>query len=1142
MKALKSIIYLSALLISSFNTFAGPGDTTEVQFFTFGSPRNKIVNFPSDTTSFEKVLMYYTLKCNPAQSPACGEWDYLTYTYLYDHTGVLDSTEHQQSVYMVKGQSPDTLRLMNNPGWSYEGKFQYSNSSLMTDSALIGSGNYSQNMPLSASSDDARAQYIYKASALSSAGLYYGNFTALRLFLNNTNNLNNLTIRIKNTSIDSITSNIPIESGFFKVFEQNINFSQSGWHTLNFAWPFIWDGVSNILVDFSFKGNQNFAANMIKSDSMSFACSLSSDEQDNLLKFDDNDYIQVSADKLASQLDSIITISFWYNGDASLPQNTVAIFAADSNNRKVFNVHLPWGNGNIYWDAGNSGTTSYDRIYKAAPSKGFYAENWNFWTFTKNAKTGSMKIYRNGILWHSATGRTRLMNNIKTFYIASNTGQGRTTRAMIDEVSVWNKELSVNEILSIMHSKIDNGANNLLYYFDFNEGIGQTTQNLTDSINANLYGYPKWKSYDGIDRMKNFKISHYRPTIVFEEGTYNPANLDSTFIVDSTQTQPVLVVVYGDTIHPNTNKPTDSLIKYEAYYRYLWDSLGVVYDSILVAADTTLINSFHPWWEPPFEVIDRYELGRFITPYGNGLDLGDGFTWVYDVTDFLPLLHDSVHITAGNWQELLDLKFLMIEGTPARDIKNVQNIYKGRYIYKDATIENKLNAKKLAVQSGTKGLNFKITNTGHGMGGNLNCSEFCPRTNSIFVNNQLFTTEYMWRDNCDMNPLYPQGGTWIYSRANWCPGSNVGSYDYDLSQFLPTDSITIDYNMQSYTWNGQGSQPNYIIEGYLIEYGDINFNLNPSILDIIAPNNAKLHSRYNPTAERPIITIRNDGKDTLTSLDVDYKVGNGNWQTYHWTGSLAFGASKNITLNAIDWTSWDRVKLFTAKLKNPNGTTDDYPYNNEMAVPFDVPDVYPSTIIIWLKTNSQAYQNTINIEDKDGNIVWTKGGFSNNTYYKDTVTLPYGAYRLRLMDTGGNGLKFWANMPPYGTQTSGFLRVRNMSGKYIAVPESDFGRELAFSFTVGYNLSVENPGTPDDMVNLYPNPTKGSFNLALGLVKAQDMNVIFSDVNGRVIFVDHKTNIKNETLKYNLNNYPKGIYMVSIRLENSVITKKVIIN
>ena len=55
----------------------------------------------------------------------------------------------------------------------------------------------------------------------------------------------------------------------------------------------------------------------------------------------------------------------------------------------------------------------------------------------------------------------------------------------------------------------------------------------------------------------------------------------------------------------------------------------------------------------PFEVVDRYELSRYITPYGINLTLdSDGWAWVFDVTDYAPLLRDSVELECGNWQEL----------------------------------------------------------------------------------------------------------------------------------------------------------------------------------------------------------------------------------------------------------------------------------------------------------------------------------------------------------------------------------------------------------------------------------------------------------------------------------------------------------
>ena len=79
------------LLFSVFYSFSQ--DTTWVQTFTFDSITNRHdqFEFPAELNSqrFEKVLMYYKLKCSPLTTwdqYNCGEWDYLTYTRVFDHT------------------------------------------------------------------------------------------------------------------------------------------------------------------------------------------------------------------------------------------------------------------------------------------------------------------------------------------------------------------------------------------------------------------------------------------------------------------------------------------------------------------------------------------------------------------------------------------------------------------------------------------------------------------------------------------------------------------------------------------------------------------------------------------------------------------------------------------------------------------------------------------------------------------------------------------------------------------------------------------------------------------------------------------------------------------------------------------------
>ena len=65
---------------------------------------------------------------------------------------------------------------------------------------------------------------------------------------------------------------------------------------------------------------------------------------------------------------------------------------------------------------------------------------------------------------------------------------------------------------------------------------------------------------------------------------------------------------------------------------------------------------------PKGDSTERYCLGSFVTPYGKRLELGgeDGWEWIYDISEYAPILKGDLNLIVGNNQELLDLKFLFI--------------------------------------------------------------------------------------------------------------------------------------------------------------------------------------------------------------------------------------------------------------------------------------------------------------------------------------------------------------------------------------------------------------------------------------------------------------------------------------------------
>lgn len=165
------------------------------------------------------------------------------------------------------------------------------------------------------------------------------------------------------------------------------------------------------------------------------------------LSFSGADYVSVPVDDLTSISDQV-TITLWQYGDAAdQPQDDVIFQAVNSSGNRLLNVHLPWGNGSVYWDAGYA-SGSYDRINKSATASE-YEGQWNHWAFTKNTNTGSMKIYVNGELWHSGTGKTKSMSGIATFKIGAADDGTNNYDGKIDDFRVYDVELDVNDINDI---------------------------------------------------------------------------------------------------------------------------------------------------------------------------------------------------------------------------------------------------------------------------------------------------------------------------------------------------------------------------------------------------------------------------------------------------------------------------------------------------------------------------------------------------------------------------------------------------------------------------------------------------------------------------------------------------------------------
>ena len=631
-------------------------------------------------------------------------------------------------------------------------------------------------------------------------------------------------------------------------------------------------------------------------------------------------------------------------------------------------------------------------------------------------------------------------------------------------------------------------------------------------------------------------------SVLFSDTTYVHFWNTTSNTLDSNLSTLLEIIEFNDATNP-TN-PTDTLYGFEAgFYNMEFDSLVNIIDSFYVTASNTIWINYHTWHQV-FDVIENYELARVITPYGSMLANNWEFTTTFDVTDFIQVLRDSVEIRchysgwSSGFSATLDFEF--IKGTPSRDVVKVENIYSGGFSYNSSSdFENtKLISKKFLIEANSTNAMVKMTSTGHGFDNNQSAAEFKPIDYFVKIDGMQTHTQYNWDSDCGENPIYPQGGTWIYDRANWCPGKRAQAFDHEITPYItPGDSLEINVDFQSYSWSGTQT-PSYIIECQLLQYSDANFSNSAEIIDIIKPSLKDEYSRKNPICGKPLIVIKNYGSAPLTTLDIEYSVAGGTINTFSWAGNLAFNETEEVELPKL--TSWSgNANIFEVTLKNPNGQADDYDDNNSMQSEFELVAEYPESFALWFQTNggvvntfTQVSESSWEFFDENGTSVHASGDLISNTQFRDTLTFTPGCYTFVVSDTDEDGLDFWAN-----NDGGGMVRFREIGATWLKSFNADFGTNIVHQFTIGSAQSTSSNTHPMQW-EIFPNPTKDKI-LIEGFSDDKTQISVLNNLGERVIITESiQAGFTSKNI--DLSKLSQGIYFVKISNNKTTTIKKVV--
>ncbi|MGR6087915.1 MAG: M43 family zinc metalloprotease [Arcticibacter sp.] len=176
----------------------------------------------------------------------------------------------------------------------------------------------------------------------------------------------------------------------------------------------------------------------------------------------------------------------------------------------------------------------------------------------------------------------------------------------------------------------------------------------------------------------------------------------------------------------------------------------------------------------------------------------------------------------------------------------------------------------------------------------------------------------------------------------------------------------------------------------------------------------------------PVIQLKNQGSDTLTSVVITYNIDNGTPQTYNWVGSLASLATTTITLPTI--TTSAGAHTFYAASSLPNNNPDQDPSNDNTSSNFSVVGV--GQPVPFAEGFEATFPNTgAVLNNPDASFTWeqtsaaahtgTQSIYINNFDYSsngeiDEYILP----NLDLTAVGSPKLSFWVAYRLYTNPTA----------------------------------------------------------------------------------------------------------------------------
>lgn len=285
----------------------------------------------------------------------------------------------------------------------------------------------------------------------------------------------------------------------------------------------------------------------------------------------------------------------------------------------------------------------------------------------------------------------------------------------------------------------------------------------------------------------------------------------------------------------------------------------------------------------------------------------------------------------------------------------------------------------------------------------------------------------------------------------------------------------------------------------------------------------------------PVVTVRNNGNNTITSFDLNFEVNGGAVVSESWNGSI--GPLERATISLPDYTfapqASNTLNVFT---DNPNNNADEFPKNDTLNVPIVEAPATTLTMILFLKTDNAPEETTWDVKDALGTVVESGGPYSvPNVVHRDTIEISTeGCYTFTIYDAGGNG-----------------ICCQNGNGLYLLQDDQEtevvMGGPFGYFEKTEFNANIVSAREQFDLtraLQVYPNPVSDIATASFYLVNPDNVSMTLYNTFGQQVWThqpgylgtgEHQVGIDAGSLS-------PGVYVLQLTTGTKIYTRKVTVS